>query len=269
MDEFVPFETIEGDRSKGLLIVCDHARSDLPREYGTLGLAYDQLKRHIAYDIGARWVTQNLAEMLGVPAVLSTYSRLLIDPNRGEDDPTLVMRISDGALIDGNARIGPAEVEWRRARFYEPYHLAVADELRAIEHAAGIEAAMILSIHSFTESWRGAWRPWEIAILWDSDPRLPDLLIHELRKGETLTIGDNEPYDGALLNDCMYRHGTSMGRSHALVEIRQDLIADEAGASRWAGVLERAMKPLMERNDLKVRRIYPSRAVAETDALLT
>src|SRR5579863_1045219 len=118
---FEPVERIEGDARCGLLLLCDHASNALPEHYGDLGLDGAQLSRHIAYDIGAAWVTRRVAERLGAPAVLTTYSRLLIDPNRGGDDPTLVMRYSDGAIVPGNARADSEEVARRRTLYWRPY----------------------------------------------------------------------------------------------------------------------------------------------------
>ena len=86
------FEAIPGALDCGALIICDHASNAIPPGYGALGLPRGALDRHIAYDIGAAEVTRALAAQLGAPAVLSTYSRLVIDPNRGLDDPTLVTR---------------------------------------------------------------------------------------------------------------------------------------------------------------------------------
>jgi predicted N-formylglutamate amidohydrolase len=89
---FSPVETVAGPLDAGVLIVCDHASNAVPPGYGSLGLPREALQRHIAFDIGAAELTRALAARLRAPAVLSTFSRLLIDPNRGADDPTLVMR---------------------------------------------------------------------------------------------------------------------------------------------------------------------------------
>ena len=97
-------EVIEGDLAGGLLIVCDHASNAIPPEYGTLGLPRSELDRHIGYDIGCDALSRALAERLRAPAIVSRFSRLLIDPNRGEDDPTLIMQISDGAIVAGKCR---------------------------------------------------------------------------------------------------------------------------------------------------------------------
>jgi predicted N-formylglutamate amidohydrolase len=115
MAAFAAFEAMPGALDSGTLIICDHASNTIPPVYGTLGLPPEALYRHIAYDIGAAEVTRALAAQLNAPAVLSTYSRLLIDPNRGLDDPTLVMRYSDGAIVPGNGYIDAAEIAHRSA----------------------------------------------------------------------------------------------------------------------------------------------------------
>ncbi|MFD0915465.1 N-formylglutamate amidohydrolase [Pseudahrensia aquimaris] len=236
----MPYETIEGDPSSGIVLLCDHARNTLPEEYGSLGLPAEEFERHIAYDIGVEALTHALAKRLGCPAVHSCFSRLLIDPNRGEDDPTIVMRLSDGTVVPGNHPITTEEIRGRIERFHAPYHRAIDDQLDACIEAG--RNPLVLSIHSFTPVWRGAKRPWHGAILWDSDPRLNRFMIDGLRAHGNLIIGDNEPYDGALKNDTMYRHCTQRGLAHSLIEVRQDLIADEAGVQRWADIIA----PLLE-----------------------
>ena len=104
-EEHESYVILPGRADAGLVILCDHAGNAFPPGYGTLGLPTAQLLRHIAYDIGAAAITRMLSEWLGVPALLTRYSRLLIDPNRGCDDPTLIMRLSDGAVIPGNRRL--------------------------------------------------------------------------------------------------------------------------------------------------------------------
>lgn len=230
-DPFAPCVTIAGDPAYGLILLCDHAENRLPPEYGTLGLPETEFGRHIAYDPGAGAVTRGLAERLGAPAALTTFSRLLIDPNRSEDDPTLIMRLSDGAIVPGNHRVDAAERERRLTRYHTPYHVAVEQMIdRSI--AAGVVPALV-SVHSFTPVWRGRGRPWQIGILWDSDPRLALPMVNRLAADKSLLVGDNEPYSGALIRDSMYRHGTQRGLAHALIELRQDLIADDAGVGDW------------------------------------
>lgn len=230
---FSPVHQINGDLSLGLLLTADHARRDLPTEYGSLGLDQSEFERHIAYDIGVEELTRQLAEKIGAPAVMGGFSRLLIDPNRGEDDPTLIMQLSDGAVISGNYPMTADEREKRLDNFYRPYHDAVASVSTRVALASG-KAPFVVSIHSFTPNWRGKDRPWHIGLLWDSDPRAITPLLTMLRDEPGLIVGDNEPYNGALKNDAVYRHATSRGYAHVLIEVRQDLIAEKAGATEWA-----------------------------------
>ncbi|MCB1500774.1 MAG: N-formylglutamate amidohydrolase [Bauldia sp.] len=254
---FAPL-TIEGDPANGLLLICDHAENRIPSHYGTLGLEPGALMRHIAWDPGARAVTLALARRLGAPAVLSRFSRLLIDPNRGRDDPTLIMRLSDRAAIPGNRHIDDRERCERIERYYAPYDAAVG---AAIERAlaTGIAPA-IVSIHSFTPVWRGRGRPWQVGILWDADPRLAVPLIERLRAGSDLVVGDNEPYTGNLVGDTLYRHATRRGLANALIEIRQDLIADDDGAETWAERLAPILADLNRDPEVHTIRHFGSRA---------
>jgi len=260
-ENFAPVEIVDGDRRSGALVVCDHASNALPREYGTLGLPVEALQRHIAYDIGAAWVARRLAKLLDAPARLSTYSRLLIDPNRAADDPTLTMRFSDGAVVPGNARIEAGEIERRRRLYWAPYRSSIEDEIEAML-AQGVAPAL-LSIHSFTPVWRGVPRPWKVAVLWDVDPRLAEPLISSLRGEADLgpnEVGDNEPYDGALAGDTVNAGATARGLTNVLVEIRQDLIATQADAERWAERLARLVAPLIAADAVRRPRDFGTRA---------
>jgi len=254
MQDFKPFEIIDGNYDSGLVLLADHARNTVPRAYGDLGLPASAFSRHIAYDIGVEGVTRALAARLDVPAVLGCFSRLLIDPNRGEDDPTLIMKISDGAVIPGNHPITAEEWQHRVEAFHRPYHGAVDRTIGKVAQTTG-RAPLVLSIHSFTPFWKTVARPWHAAVLWDSDQRAVTPLLTMLRQHPDLVIGDNEPYDGALRGDTMYRHCMKPGLPHALLEIRQDLIADETGIAEWADRLEpifRAMNTDPSLHDYKV-----------------
>ncbi|KUL93743.1 N-formylglutamate amidohydrolase [Bosea sp. WAO] len=232
-------EIIRGDPASGVLLLCDHATNAIPAELDGLGLPAQQLERHIAYDIGAAEMTRAMAEALGAPAILSNFSRLLIDPNRGRDDPTLVMRISDGALVPGNARIDEAGIAARIARYYAPYDAAIDASVEAAI-AAGHPPA-IVSLHSFTPFWKGVPRPWHAGVLWDREGRLAQALIAALQNEGDLIVGDNEPYKGGLPGDTIDRHATRRGLLDALIEIRQDLIGEPHAARAWGRRLARLL----------------------------
>jgi predicted N-formylglutamate amidohydrolase len=233
---------VPGDSSSGIVLVCDHADNRVPAHYGNLGLPRAEFYRHIAYDPGAGPVTKGLAEELNAPAVLANFSRLLIDANRGEDDPTLIMRISDGTIVPGNARIDDTERGIRIATLHAPYHAAVT---AIIDDAlAAGPRPMIVSMHSFTPIWRGKPRPWHAGVLWAGDRRLAAPLLAALRRDPSLVVGDNEPYAAGLDNDSMERHGARRGLANAIIEIRQDLIADESGVRGWVARLASVLREI-------------------------
>jgi predicted N-formylglutamate amidohydrolase len=237
MNEFLPFEIVDGRYDSGLILLADHATNHIPPGYHRLGLPDSAFERHIAFDIGIEALTRELAGRLGVPAVMSRFSRLLIDPNRGEDDPTIIMRISDGAIIPGNHPIAPDEWQHRIETFHRPYHHAVGDTIAKVAKISG-RAPLVLSLHSYTPAWKGVPRPWHAAVLWDTDHRAVRPLIDLLGEPGDILVGDNEPYDGALKGDTMYRHCMIKGIPHALLEVRQDLIGHEAGVTAWADRLQ-------------------------------
>jgi len=238
-----PFH-IEGEGRKSRWVVtCDHASNRVPPEVagGDLGLPPEDMARHIAYDVGAAGVARSLAAALDAPVIVSDFSRLVIDPNRGEDDPTLLMKIYDGSIIPANRHADAAEVERRLDLFHRPYH-------RALERLiAGRDDPVLVSIHSFTRQLRGrAPRPWHVGVLYAADTRLALPLLARLNNEPDLCVGDNEPYSGHLPNDAMDRHGVQPGRPHVLIELRNDLIEEEADQAAWgarlAPMLDAALK---------------------------
>ncbi len=250
----LPFQTIGADEDAKLVILCDHASAAVPARYGSLGLPKSEFERHIAYDIGARALALGLRERLGATAVLSTFSRLLVDPNRGPDDPTVLMRLSDGTVVPGNHPIDACEI----ARRIETYHAAYHGEITRVLDACAVPP-LIFSIHSFTPSWKGVPRPWHTAVLWDHDPRLNLHVLDALKADASLFVGENEPYEGGLVGDTIYRHATTRGLAHCLIEVRQDLIAEQAGVDEWVDRLATILEPALDRPDMHETRFYGSR----------
>ena len=229
------FHIMGEDRPGRCLVTCDHASNLVPPDVagGDLGLPAADMVRHIAWDVGARGVAEAMGLLLDCTVVCSNFSRLVIDPNRGEDDPTLIMRLYDGTIIPGNARVSAAEVERRLATLYRPYHDALA------RLAARRADTVIVAVHSFTSCLRGRPpRPWHVGVLYSQDDdRLSQRLIARLRAEPDLCVGDNEPYAGALPGDAIDRHALRAGRHNTLIEVRNDLIADPAGQVAWAARL--------------------------------
>jgi predicted N-formylglutamate amidohydrolase len=238
------FEEVAGTPGARILLICDHATNAVPEAIaGGLGLPDAEMGRHIAYDIGARGVALALAGRLGAPAVLTRFSRLVIDPNRGEDDPTLVMRLYDGTIVPGNRHVTAAEVERRLDAWHRPYHRAIE---AAIARMAAAGPPAIVSIHSYTPQLKGRPpRPWQVGVLWHHDGRIALPLMARLR-AEGLCVGDNQPYSGQLEGDTLSRHGTGRGLPHVLIELRQDLIATEGDQRLWAARLAPILQEVIE-----------------------
>lgn len=258
MTEFLPVEIIEGNYSGGMLLVADHAMRHLPEEYGRLGLPDSEFERHIAYDIGVEGVARHLSALTGAPAVMARFSRLLIDPNRAEDDPTLVRQLYDGSVIRANYPLSEDERERRLEHYYRPFREAVRDCAERMDQAIG-GAALLISIHSFTPVMGNHVRPWHAGLLWDRDDRVLHPLKTMLSADQSLVIGDNEPYDGALAGDTMHECGTQAGRAHILIEIRQDLISDSHGQRAWAERLAPMLATINQNPQMHKRMMFGSR----------
>ena len=219
-----------------VVLVCDHASNFLPREFGGLGLDSAEFARHIAWDPGALPVCLELSALLDAPLIASRISRLVIDCNRPLNAPDLIPEISETTVIPGNLYITKWERERRIALAYEPFHSAI-DELLSKREAAGLETCLV-SIHSFTPVYKGVKRPWDIGIIHDEDERLARPMIEALRRLSGITVGVNEPYSPA---DRVYHtiatHAHPGDLPCAMVELRNDRIADTAGQFRWAGLL--------------------------------
>jgi len=253
MDEIAhpAFEAIPGALDGGALIVCDHASNAIPPGYGTLGLPPEALDRHIAYDIGAATVARHLARWFSAPFVGSGFSRLVVDCNRRPEDPGSMPPSSDGTPIPRNQAIGAAERAARLAECFQPYH----DAIEACIAAAPMPPA-IVSIHSFTPTMSGFQRPWQIGVLWNEDRRISDALMAALA-AQGVAVGDNQPYSARDPHGyTLPAHAERRDLPHVLIEIRQDLIHEPAGAEAWATLLHDCLVPILSglgRHEGKIR----------------
>ena len=240
--DWTPVRTIGADRPSNWLVICDHASNYVPSTVagGDLGIDAEDMERHIDYDPGAAEVSLALGERLNAPVVLSDFSRLVIDPNRGEDDPTLLMKLYDGTIIPANRFADDAERERRADLCYRPYHQAVA------EAASRQTETVIISVHSFTPRLRGRpARPWDVGILFAEDDRLSRPLVSRLRE-DGIAVGENQPYSGALAGDTIDRHALQTGRQNTLIEIRNDLIQTQATQIEWAEQFARLLPEALD-----------------------
>lgn len=234
-----PVRVLNGQGASPYVLLCEHASRFIPEEYKGLGLAAEDLTRHIAWDIGAANVAEALSTLLDAPLVMAGYSRLLIDLNRPVGSATSIPKISESTVIPGNLDLTPEERARRVTLYFEPYQLAVRQLLDARRELA--RATTIVGVHSFTPIFKGMARPWHAGILYRGSRRFGHALAEALG-GQTKSIAENEPYQ--IEDDSDYTvpvHGEARGLDAVLVEIRQDLIANGEGAASWADRLAAAL----------------------------
>jgi predicted N-formylglutamate amidohydrolase len=220
------------------LFTCDHYGRLIPKVLGDLGLSESELTRHIAWDVGIAGVAQMLSNLLNAHLIVQRYSRLVIDCNRPPEAASSIPRISEATIIPGNEGLSSEAAALRKRGIFDPYHERI-DAI--IDHRlADRRPAVLVALHSFTPVYAGIARPWQIGTLYHRDTRLPPLLLKLLRAEADLVVGDNEPY--AVSDETDYTipvHGEARGLINTGIEIRQDLISDQAGQQQWAERLAR------------------------------
>jgi predicted N-formylglutamate amidohydrolase len=223
------------------VIAVDHASPRIPRALEDLGLPQSELRRHIAWDVGALGVARELAGLVDAPLVAQNYSRLVIDCNRDPRVDTSIPRWSEWIEIPGNANLSPAEAAARHAEIFAPYH----DHLRALleERRGAGRATILVAQHSMTDVFKGVRREMDAAILYNRDRRFAGLVLEELRLERGLIVADNQPYFVSDATDyTIPRHGEARGLPHVEIEIRQDLVGSVAGQAEWARRLARVLE---------------------------
>lgn len=215
----------------------------MPEALNGLGVAPEELSRHIGWDIGIGELGVLLSEALDAVFVRQTYSRLVIDCNREPGRVDAMPEISDLTVIPGNQDLTLEDRAARVAAIQAPYQDAIAAEI-ARRDAAG-QGTILVSLHSFTPmlqaAGQGVKRPWEVGMLYDRYPAFSQALIAAFRAGGDLTVGDNEPYRMDIIDYTVPRHAYPKGRAYAEIEMRQDLIGSHDGCVEWAGRLTAAL----------------------------
>lgn len=248
-----PFYVMHPESERPILLVCDHASCRFPETLNDLGLDPFARRCHLAIDIGAGSLTEFLADAVGVTAVIAQYSRLVVDCNRELMDPGAFLAFGDGIVVPGNCSLRQSDKNARAEAIYWPYHRAVDEQVARLV-ATDVPPAFI-SVHSFTPVLNGEARPWEIGVLWDKDESLRKVFIEDFR-AEGFLVGDNEPYSGKAPADyTIDNHAEALGLPCVGIEIRQDLVKDEAGVARIGNIMRRTIESIPDRVSLKQYRI--------------
>jgi predicted N-formylglutamate amidohydrolase len=253
-DEVPPVLEKNVDSQSPFFFTCDHYGRLIPRALGDLGVAESDLERHIAWDIGIAGVATLLTKELGVHLIAQRYSRLVIDCNRPFKSPGSVPLISEATEIPGNGGATREQITARQQAIFAPYHARIAEALDA-RKACG-QPTILVALHSFTPVYAGIARPWHIGTLYHYDDRLARMLRDKLRAEGDLVVGDNEPYAVSDTTDYTIPvHGEKRGLMHTGIEIRQDLIMDQAGQHEWAERLARILREVEE--TLHAKKLMP------------
>jgi predicted N-formylglutamate amidohydrolase len=236
--EVPPVREENSDGRSPFLLTCDHYGRLIPRALGDLGLPASELTRHIAWDIGIAGVAERLSKQLDAHLIAQRYSRLVIDCNRPPCVASSIPVLSEATAVPGNEGLTRAAAEARRGAVFEPYHRRIAEVID--RRLQGGVPTVLVSLHSFTPVYAGIARPWHVGTLYHRDTHLPPLLLRLFRAEADLVVGDNQPY--AVSDESDYTipiHGEARGLMNSGIEIRQDLIADQAGERQWADRLAR------------------------------
>ncbi len=257
MDQY--FKIVNNSSNRPLLLICDHASNYIPPTHQKLGLTANQLKEHIAWDIGAAEITLQISKILNSVAILSGISRLIVDANRDPSDQNAIPEISDDIAITGNKDLTKIKREDRLKNYFWPYHNAIKKQIDYFEEKSDPpnNVPIIFSVHTFTQvmgSVDAKKRPWEVGVLWNRDPRVADILIRELTKHkDNLIVGNNQPYSGKKFYYTLDYHAGSRGIPHCAIEIRQDLVNTPEGINYWATLISKILNNII--NNSKIHKI--------------
>ena len=180
-----------------------------------------------------------MSNLLNSNYIIGEYSRLIIDLNRDISDPTLIPEIVDRKIIPKNLNLDENEKK-RISEFYNGYHDNIKRSIKR-DHIT-----IIISLHSFNPIFKKKKRSIHFGVLSNQDRRLSNYLITEMKRKE-LKVGDNEPYEGNLIGDTMYKHGLKKNLYHSLIEVRNDLLSSPTKIHRVSVLLKKIINNSINR----------------------
>jgi predicted N-formylglutamate amidohydrolase len=240
-DEPPAVEWLNPEGTGPFVFGCEHASNRIPARFGTMGLPEADLSRHIAWDIGARRLTELLARQTDSPAILQRYSRLVYDCNRTVGHPGAFVTDADGSRVTGNLGLTDADKAARERAIYRPFHEALTDTIERRQQRA--ERFAFIAVHSFNQSVRGVARPWHIGFIYNQQPALSQRLIRWFRDNTDYVVGDNEPYSPLHAVDHTIRIQAEVrGVAYSMIEVRNDLLRSEPEIAGWADLIAAALR---------------------------
>ena len=227
-------------KKKRILIIADHASNYIPNSLDNLGLNKNLFKTHIAYDLGVKELCIDLSKLLKSKYITGEYSRLIVDLNRDLLDPTLIPEIVDRKIIPKNINLNENEKKIRISKVYNRYHNNIKRTIKS-DHIT-----ILISLHSFNPIFKNKKRNIHFGILSNQDRRLSNYIITDMKR-RGLKVGDNEPYEGNLIGDTMYKHGLKKNLYHTLIEVRNDLLSSPTKIHRVSVLLKKVINNSINR----------------------
>ncbi|MCF8479631.1 MAG: N-formylglutamate amidohydrolase [Rhodospirillum sp.] len=243
-DELPAFTVLNGESTRPVLFLCDHASNAIPKSLGSLGLGSAELADHIAWDIGAAALTRLLADRFEACAVLTNYSRLVVDCNRPPGEPTAIPPVSDGVPVPGNQDLPEAEAVRRTEELFWPYHHEITGRLAHLWRQG--RPPVVICIHSCAPTMDGFHRPWHIGLMYDHDDRVTKGMLTALaRLRPDAVLGENQPYSGKDIGFTINTHAEPAGLPNLGVEFRQDLVRTAEGVADLGGLFGDALEDVL------------------------
>jgi len=237
-----PVELVGAASNRPVVLVCEHAGTQVPEQLRQLGLRPQELALHIAFDIGAELLSRKMAQVLNCALVLQRYSRLVIDCNRPVNAPDSCIDIADGIVVPGNQHLTERQRAKRVTEIFDPFQHSISQLLDRKSPKA------VFSIHSFTPEMAGVRRPWNVSFLFREDRKTSEQLAELVRKQDgELVVGMNEPYAIDDASDWFVPvHGEQRGIRHSLIEVRNEQLLHQQGVDKFAGILARSIEQFLE-----------------------
>jgi predicted N-formylglutamate amidohydrolase len=229
-------------------IICDHASNRMPKVLKDLGVKKADLKKHIAWDIGAEEISRQLGRALDMPVILASYSRLIVDLNRAPYHHEGMLAESDHIAIPGNKNLSKQDKDRRLKQLFWPYQKEIGKVTDKFVRKK--KTPLLIAVHSFTPAMEGKKRPWHISVLWRREEKIAKQIVQALRRSNpSLLIGENEPYtlfDERFAGSTIDRHAEQRGLPYIFVEFRQDLIDTKEKAAQWAEIFAAAVRAVLD-----------------------
>lgn len=230
------FNVVAASRPAPLVVEVPHAGTDMVEQ----ALRFRQVPMwaieagaiEADADLGADLIWEG-SEARGIPRVVATASRYLIDLNTPPRFPTpyeekmpeplnnLRRRSACGSCWSA-APLPRAEIERRVAAYLEPYHQAIAEQL---ELARVASSTVLLSSHTFPDG-RAVPSDIDVVIGTARETSAPAALrsrIADVFRGAGLQVALETPFPGGL---SLARHGRPADGVNAVqVEVRRSLLA--------------------------------------------